>query len=76
MNPEFDLLINRFESTIPRAERMEIARQGVHHITDLVIELPLFYDVQPALIANRMVNVAASRGSSVTAWNIHEWDIR
>jgi peptide/nickel transport system substrate-binding protein len=76
MNPELDALIDRFETTIPRAERMTVARQAVQHITDQVVELPLFYDAQPALIASRLLNVEGSRGTSHTTWNAHEWDVR
>ena len=76
MNPELDALIDRYASTIPLPERMAIASQAVRHITDFVVELPLYYDVQPALIANRLVNVYPAGGTSQTAWNAHEWDVR
>jgi peptide/nickel transport system substrate-binding protein len=76
MNPELDILIDRYLATIPRQERMQVAAQAVNHITDRVVELPLFYDTQPALIANRLANVFPASGNSQTAWNAHEWDVK
>ena len=76
MNPELDVQIDRYLSTIQRQARMQTATEIVRHITDLVVELPLYYDTQPALIANRLVNVHPAGGNSQTAWNAHEWDVR
>jgi hypothetical protein len=76
MNPELDSLIDGYLRTIPRQERLQLAAQAIHHITDRVVELPLFYDTQPAFIANRLVNVSAATGNSQTAWNAHEWDVK
>ncbi len=36
LNPEFDTLIDRFLSTVPRPERIELLRQIVYHISDQV----------------------------------------
>jgi peptide/nickel transport system substrate-binding protein len=76
MNPELDALIDRYMTTIPHQERMQAASQVIHHITDLVVELPLYYDTQPTLIGNRVLNVRPSGGTTQTAWNAHEWDVR
>ncbi len=76
MSPELDAIIDSYLRTIPEAERMAVAREGVRHITENVVEFPLFYDTQPALIANKLVNVYAARGNTQTAWNAHEWDVR
>jgi peptide/nickel transport system substrate-binding protein len=76
INPELDALIERYQSTIPVQPRLQAATEIVHHITDLVIEIPLFYDTQPALIASRLINVSAAGGTSQTAWNAQEWDVR
>ena len=77
MNPELDVLIERFDVTIPTAERMAVANQVVRHITGEVVELPLFFDGQPALIANRMTGVSPGGGGHKrTAANANEWDVR
>jgi peptide/nickel transport system substrate-binding protein len=75
MNPEFDALIDRFYATIPRRERMEIAGQIVHHMTDQVLVMGLFYDPLPGFVSNRLLNVSPLGGEATLPWNIHEWDI-
>ena len=70
---DLDNLIDRYESTIDRGERMRVAAGAVRHITDNVVELPIFYNAAPALIAKGIVNVGAPRGAP-TAWNVHLWD--
>jgi peptide/nickel transport system substrate-binding protein len=77
MNPEFDALVERFDTTLPFAERMAVGSQAVQHLTDRVIELPLFFDGQPALVSNRLVGLTAGGGGQKrTTWNAHEWDLR
>ncbi len=76
VNPEMDAIIDRYLRTIPEDERMAVAREGVRHITENVVEFPLYYDTQPALISNKLVNVYAAHGNTQTAWNAHEWDVK
>jgi peptide/nickel transport system substrate-binding protein len=72
-NPELDSLIDRFQTTIPWPERMQVAGQIVHHFSDQLPVLPLFYDALPVFVSNRMLNVYPSGN---LAWNVHEWDLR
>jgi peptide/nickel transport system substrate-binding protein len=74
--PELDRLIDGYTTTIPFDERMRAAAAAARIITDQVVELPLFYDSQPALISNKLVNIAAARGQSHMAWNADQWDVR
>jgi peptide/nickel transport system substrate-binding protein len=73
MNPELDALINAYEATIPFDPRMVVARDIVRHITDQVVELPLFFDTTPALVSNRLLHVQGGTGA---AWNAHEWELK
>jgi ABC-type transport system substrate-binding protein len=77
VNPELDALIDRFYVTIPRTERLRVAGDIVHHLTDQVIVMDQFYDATTTAVGNRLVNVAArvARGGTNT-WNAHEWDVR
>jgi hypothetical protein len=75
-NPGWDALIDRFTTTIPRAERTYVLGEMVHHATDQLLLLTVFHDPVPTLISNRLVNVAGRRGISIQAWNAHEWDLR
>jgi peptide/nickel transport system substrate-binding protein len=75
-NTEFDALIDRYLTTIPRSERMRVAGQIIHHMTDQVVALGLYFDTEPTAIANRLVNVSARNQQSTQAWNAHEWDVK
>ena len=73
---ELDTLIDRYYVTVPKPERTQALSQITRHMTDQVIPLGMFYNTQPTMIANRLLNVGPG-GSSVTpAWNSHAWDVR
>jgi peptide/nickel transport system substrate-binding protein len=76
MNAEMDALIDRYLTTIPTRERNEVIGQIVQHMTDQVVWLTLFFDPEPSLIANRLVNVNAKPDDSSQTWNSHLWDVR
>ena len=72
MNPEMDRLVAQYQSTIPFADRMQVATQIVHLYDDDLPVLPLFYDAIPVFIANRITNVPPS---TYMGWNVNEWDL-
>ncbi len=74
-NPAMDSLLDRYLSTVPLAERTEIVSQIVYQLSDQVVLFPLYYYVDPTMIANRLINVAARGPSSSQAWNVHGWDV-
>ncbi len=74
-NPELDALIDRYYVTIPWNERMMVLSQVVRHMTDQVTVMGIFFDVSPALAANRLVNIKAGRMGTDPV-NAHEWDLR
>jgi len=76
MNPEFDGLIDRFLSTIPTEQRMQVLGQLIYHMADQLPHMGLFYDGQPTLINNRLQNATGKTPISSQAWNVHEWTIR
>jgi ABC-type transport system substrate-binding protein len=71
MNPAFDALIDRFYTTIPWRERMDALRQIIHHASDQVIAMGMFYSTEANMMSSRVENALPTR-----AWNAHEWDIR
>jgi peptide/nickel transport system substrate-binding protein len=73
INPEFDALIDRYFTTIPWHERMQVLGQMVRHQTDQLTAMGLFYDTQSSIIGNRLLQVGPG---SRQAWNGHEWDKR
>jgi peptide/nickel transport system substrate-binding protein len=76
VNPEMDGLIDRYLTTIPVRERNQIVGQIIQRMTDEVIWLTLFFDPEPSLIANRLLNVFAKPDDSSQTWNSHLWDVR
>jgi peptide/nickel transport system substrate-binding protein len=67
---EFDALIDRTLTTIPRAERMGYLNQIVRYMTDQVVLVGLFWDPGPTLMSNRLRNT-----ESGDPYNGHEWDV-
>jgi peptide/nickel transport system substrate-binding protein len=77
MNPAFDALIDRYYTTIPRAERAQVLGEIVNHTTDQLTLMGLFFDVEPVLVGTRLQNVAAARATESTpVWNAERWDVR
>ncbi|HEY3117272.1 MAG TPA: hypothetical protein VGK54_11070, partial [Chloroflexota bacterium] len=75
VNPELDTLIGKFFATVPRGERIAVASQIVHILSDQLIIVGLFYDVEVVLINGRMTNVTGRGLSAGESWNAHDWDI-
>jgi peptide/nickel transport system substrate-binding protein len=73
---EFDGLIDRYFATIPMPERMDVLAQLMHHITDQLVIMGIFYNVAPSLIGNRLVNVTPGGERATQAWNAHLWDVK
>jgi peptide/nickel transport system substrate-binding protein len=72
VNAELVSLIDRYFVTIPMAERMEMLRAVFHHITDRVVVIPLYYDATPAMIGNRLVNVAPAYFGNSFIWDLKQ----
>jgi peptide/nickel transport system substrate-binding protein len=72
---QLDAQIDRFFATIPRAERMQIAGQIVQHMTEQVLVMGMFYDLQPAFVGTRLRNLSPMGGDQSLPWNAHEWDV-
>jgi peptide/nickel transport system substrate-binding protein len=69
-NPELDALTDRFERTIPMAERLNVAGQIINHLTSRVVIMGLYYDVEPAMVSNRLVNFNGY------VFDAHKWDVK
>ncbi len=74
-NPEMDTLIDRYYSTIPKGERMEVLRRVATLLTDQLVVLPIYHEPEPVLIHKSLLNAAGRKGESVQTWNAHLWDI-
>lgn len=75
MSPELDALIETFFATIPKQERTQALGRVVHHVTDQVVGLGLFYQADITMINNRLANVTPSTFFA-RGWDAHLWDAR
>jgi ABC-type transport system substrate-binding protein len=75
-NSELDALLERYVTAIPVPERTEALAGIVHHMTENLSHLPLFFGVDPTMVSNRLVNVTARGDAFTQAWNVQEWDLR
>lgn len=73
---ELDGLIERYSATIPTAERTRILGDVVAFMSEHLVYMPLFHDVEPTMIGNRIANAAARHTFSSNTWNVHLWDLK
>jgi ABC-type oligopeptide transport system substrate-binding subunit len=71
-SPEYDALADTYIVTLDARERLEVAKQLVHHISDQLPAMGLLYRIDLMLIANKLVNVSAE----TVVRNAPEWDVR
>jgi ABC-type transport system substrate-binding protein len=75
--PAFDALLDRWQTTISRAERIQVLGEILYEISDRLNVMPLVYGVRPIAISNRMQNVAVGTTLEASqAWNAQAWDVR
>ena len=57
-----------------RQERLDIAGQIVHEMTDQLTIMTLYYDPAIAFVRNRLLNVPSL--GEMPPWNAYEWDLK
>lgn len=76
INPSFDAIVERYMSTISERDRAPILAQIVHHMTDQLTVMGLWYNTEPVMISKRLLGVTARDvGETTEAWNAHLWDV-
>lgn len=75
-SPEMDALVDRYLVTIAERERMGLVEQIVRLVAEQLPLFSLFYNVEPTMIANSLLNVGGRSTPSTQAWNAWEWDVR
>jgi ABC-type transport system substrate-binding protein len=76
-HPELDASLERYFSTVDQGGQMQALGEIVHHMTDQLNVIPLIFDGDPALVANRVRNVQVPQtGRASISANAHEWDVR
>jgi peptide/nickel transport system substrate-binding protein len=74
-NAELDSLIDRYAVTIPHPERMALLGQIVHHLSDQIPSLGLFYVVDSTIFSKRISGMTKRTEKATQAWNAEEWDL-
>jgi peptide/nickel transport system substrate-binding protein len=75
MSPELDSLLDRYFGTIPIRARNDALSQIMRHLSENVVQMGLFYNMEPTLVSNRITNLRGRHQASTQAWNVHEWDV-
>jgi peptide/nickel transport system substrate-binding protein len=70
VDPDYDLLMRRYVTTIPLPERMQALAQLVHAQTSQLLVWGLYNTVYAIVKSNRLQNVPPG-----VAWNAHNWDV-
>ena len=61
---------------MPDRERSEVLGRIVQFMTDQVLVIALFYDVEVTVWTTRLQNVHTRGDQMRESWNAHEWDVR
>jgi len=70
-------MIERYMTTIPLVERTRALGDIVHHMTDQLTVMGLWYNTEPVMISNRLAGITVRDvGQTTEAWNAHLWDVR
>jgi peptide/nickel transport system substrate-binding protein len=75
-NPEYDAWIERYLTTVPMVERMQVLGGLVRHQTENLSHMPIFHGADPTLVSNRLQNVTARGDNFTQAWNIQDWELK
>ncbi len=76
-NPEYTGLVEHYFRTIPTDERRRLLGDIVHHQSEQLNIMGLFYNVQSVAIGKRAQNVTNSGVLGFNqAWNAHEWEVK
>ncbi len=76
-NPVYSGLVERYFRTIPQAERVQVLGEILHHQSEQLNIMGLFYNVQSVAIGKRVQNVTNSGALGFNqAWNAHLWEVR
>jgi peptide/nickel transport system substrate-binding protein len=71
VNPQYDALMERYLTTVPIAERMQVLGQLVHQQSNLQLVMGLYYSVDAIMMSSQLVGVPPASG-----WNAHTWDVQ
>lgn len=71
VSAEYDSLMDRYLTTIPMQERLQLLGLILQQQTEQQLVMGLFYSADAIMVANRLQNIPPR-----TAWNGHLWDVK
>ncbi len=74
-NPEIDVKVDKYFTTIPFAERMAVLGDIERFATENLLWFPLYQRTLPTLVSNRMTGPTAM-GAGNQWWNAHLWQLK
>jgi peptide/nickel transport system substrate-binding protein len=75
-SPQLDALIERHRVTIPIPERLGVTREIIHHMAENLSNMGLFYDVEPMMVSNRLLNAVTGPQQGLALQQVHQWDVK
>lgn len=73
-DPALDTLIDRFLIAVPLSERIPLAGQIIHQLSDQVVFMGLVYNAETALVNNKVRNVYG-RTQPADIYHAHLWEL-
>ena len=74
VSPTFDRLLDAFNTTLDRDDRVQLVRQMLRVYADDLPTISLFFRAQPFAYANALHGPGKAAPESNVAWNIYEWE--
>ena len=74
-NDSLDALIDQYVTTVPTGDRMRALSEIVHHRSDQLPSMGLFFEVDYTVAASRLTSVLPRGPLSSQAWNAPDWDL-
>jgi ABC-type transport system substrate-binding protein len=71
---ELDALIDRYAVTIPAVERAQVLAEALHHVTDQLTVMGIFYATRLTMVRNRVRDVTSGDQADVS-WNAERWNV-
>ena len=76
VNPEHDAMIARFLSTIPNDERTRVAGDLLHHLSDEVLYMGIYFIARPTVVRNGLSGTVGRDAGTIATHNVIQWDTR
>ncbi|MBM2813053.1 MAG: hypothetical protein HW416_3812, partial [Chloroflexi bacterium] len=74
-NVDLDALFYDYHRTVAARERSDLLARIVRHVSEQVVILGLYNDIEPTVYSARLHGVQGKFERSTQVWNVHEWEV-